>query len=198
MTNARIAILGTVALTGCGEVDEGDSTPSCYSRTECAADEYCTFAYAEDPPAGEEPAAGSCLPRLAEGEPCEDGQCVDGLVCGSDPENVCVAIVNRGDPCDAATECADGLVCHQGFAPPVCEPPSVEGEGCAVAEDCAAGLPCEESLCGGPPVVEDPPLDDETEEGGGCEPSEDEAHAGAAPTALGLLFLARPIRRRVR
>ncbi len=192
----RIAIGVTLALAGCGEVDEGDPTPSCYSRTECQVDQYCTFAYADEPAAGEEPEAGSCLPKLAEDEPCEDGQCVDGLVCGRDPENVCVAIVNQGDPCDVASVCADGLVCHQGFDPAACEPPSVEGEACAVPEDCYAGIACEKLLCGGPPIVEDPPADPATDEGGGCEPSEDEAHAGAASMTLLLLFLARPIRRR--
>jgi MYXO-CTERM domain-containing protein len=133
-----IGLCALFGISGCGSVDDHGDPATCYARSECEAGEYCTFAY-EAEADGDSP--GHCLPLLSADEPCEDGQCAEGLVCGREAGH-CLEIADEGEACTADDVCADGLVCNDASDPPECHPPAGEGEACANLDDCAEGLTC--------------------------------------------------------
>lgn len=120
---------------------------TCIERGSLQAGEACTFFVAGV--CGEGLVCGTeqrCVPPAGEGDPCAFALdnlsgCAEHLVCW---EEVCRPLGVAGDPCP----CEEGLLCHGGWDPPRCEPPSEEGAACGSDGDCADALICDgRSLC---------------------------------------------------
>jgi hypothetical protein len=56
-------------------------------------------------------------------------------------EEVCVAeaSLQQGELCNSDTDCAFGLVCHEGYTPSQCQPRSSNDQHCSFDTDCVSG-----------------------------------------------------------
>ncbi len=92
---------------------------------------------------------GVCAPTPRENEPCVDSECGEGLQCSQD---ICVRAtrLQRGEACDGAVACADGLTCdlYNGGSN-TCQPDDEvyythgTGEKCSGDAFCQPGLYCD-------------------------------------------------------
>lgn len=148
------------ALAGvsCDAFRSGDPSPACRAPagalaegTRCRFDTQCATAFCRVPQAA---GCGACAKVTVEGDPCPDGSCSAGLVCGGD--QVCRPFAAAGAPCDATRLCAPGFACAGGTttllgacaravaaAGAACDASSVAAADC----DPGAGLFCDGGVC---------------------------------------------------
>lgn len=76
---------------------------------------------------------GQCAAKVAVDDPCPTGldqQCRNTQYCNNEATMLCRTYRTAGQTCDAAVECADGLVCVDGTASDTCQPLAQPGEVC--------------------------------------------------------------------
>lgn len=84
----------------------------------------------------------ACVAQPAEGEPCDEVPCADGLRCAFDGSaSVCRAIRALGEPCTEPWDCEEGTGCSP--AQMECVQTLARGDACRSSEECAA-----EDYCG--------------------------------------------------
>jgi hypothetical protein len=69
------------------------------------------------------------------------GDTREGFLAGQRPlEDICVAdaSLQAGEQCNNDSDCAEGLICHQGFTPNQCQPRSGDGQPCSFSSDCSS------------------------------------------------------------
>jgi hypothetical protein len=91
---------------------------------------------------------GKCTLLGAEGEPCVDGRCQDGLSCrfaAADGMLKCIAPIANGGACLVDDDCTSGYCKYPEI---VCAAPAADGQACSTNAGCASGY-CDTaaSLC---------------------------------------------------
>lgn len=104
----------------------------------CEEDSQCESSFCPGP----DRACAKCRPIPGYGDPCEQGRCGSGLVCGA--SNTCVGSSAIGAPCDATSICELGN-CVAG----TCQAPGGLGATCDASLGCdfARGLTCSAGKC---------------------------------------------------
>lgn len=98
----------------------------CSSTSDCAPDDFCSFL---DPLSS----AGSCQPRLAQGQPCQsDNNCQDGLNCDGADTKTCVPFVKDGQPCSSDMNACENLNSFCDDATHTCRPRLALGAACTI------------------------------------------------------------------
>jgi hypothetical protein len=80
-----------------------------------------------------DPATTQCAAKVAMDAACPSGvdqQCRSTQYCNNDEVMLCRTYRTAGQTCDAAVECADGLVCVDGAASDTCQPLAGPGDDC--------------------------------------------------------------------
>jgi hypothetical protein len=65
----------------------------------------------------------------------------EGFIATQGPsEDICVveASLQQGEQCNNDSDCALGLICHQGYTPNQCQPRSSDGQPCTFSSDCVS------------------------------------------------------------
>lgn len=90
-------------------------------------------------------ATGVCRVQSAEGGPCNDAGCQDGLHCvGSEPNGTTAKLGTCSGPSAAGGECVGDRDCQTGLVcvSALCAAPGVTGAACFESADCATGFVC--------------------------------------------------------
>lgn len=111
---------------------------ACDTTEQCAPDHYC--------------AGGSCSRRPAEGQPCPDAVCAEGLKCRAD--GVCRELPGEGQRCEDGG-CGPGLTCIEKTT--LCQrTPLAMGQACDKDEHCQDTGFCNRGRCAALPVEGQP------------------------------------------
>jgi hypothetical protein len=89
---------------------------------------------------------GTCKKKIAVGQPCGSGECVDTAGCQDDPQSgqlVCTALAPAGSSCTDSSDCVTSAYCKSGQ----CAAKETDGQACTT-DDVCLGF-CESSKCSG-------------------------------------------------